>query len=88
MPIDAKEAEVAFRELIAAMERGREGAIQRSPVLRRDFDSAIGAAQKAVEQLRLGKFDVARNLWTKNAPLRAIARQYDAEAERISAVFE
>jgi hypothetical protein len=88
MAVDAKELELAFRELIAAMERGREWAIQRSPLLRRDFDNALGAAQKAVEQLRLGKIEVARNLWVKNPALRAIARQYDAESERVSAAFE
>jgi hypothetical protein len=86
--MDLKEAEAAFRDLIAAMERDRESLTQRNPVLRRDFDNALGSAQTAVQQLKLGRGEIAKNLWTRNPALRTIARQYDTESDRINAALE
>lgn len=86
--VDIKEAETAFRELISAMERDRELAVQRSPVHRRDFDNALGAAHTALKNLAQGKVVVARNLWTRNTALRSIARTYDAHSARIETILE
>lgn len=84
--MDLKEAEIAFRELIQAMERDREAAIQRSPHLRRDFDNALGAAQSALDNLKRGRADVARNLWTRNPALRIVGRNYDPD-DRITGML-
>ncbi len=85
--MDLMEAEAGFRDLISAMERDRESVVQRNPVLRRDFDNALGTAQTALQQIKLGRAEVAKNLWTRNAALRLIARQYDTESDRITAAL-
>ncbi len=82
------EAEAAFRDLVAAMERDRDSAIQRSPQARRDLDTALSAAQAALDHLKHGRSDAAANLWKRNAALRLVARQYDVEFDRVTAALE
>lgn len=85
--MDVNEVEAAVRELMSAMERDREYAIQRSPVYRRDFDNAIGAVQTALDHIKKGRTDSLKTLWTKNVALRAVARNYDDEFARVSAAL-
>ena len=86
--MDLKEAETAFRDLISVMEQNRDAVMQRNPILRRDFDNALGAAQTALQQVKLGRGEVAKTLWSRNSALRMIARQYDTESDRVSAALD
>ena len=83
--MDVNEVEAAVKDLMAVLERDRETVIQRSPVHRRDFDNALGTVQTILDHLKHGRTDSIRNVWTKSAALRAIARNYDDEFSRVSA---
>jgi hypothetical protein len=87
--MDAKIAENALRELITAMENGRDDAVTRSPMLRRDYDTAVEAARRVLENLRAQRIEAALNLWTNNTALKGICRRlYDEETSRVAAALE
>ena len=86
--MNIKEAEAAFEELVGAIERDRDSALQRSPQARRDLDIALSTAQAALEHLKNGRGEAAANLWKRNAALRLVARQYDVEFDRVTAALE
>jgi hypothetical protein len=86
--MDVNEVDAAIKDLMAALERDREGVIQRSPVHRRDFDNAIGTVQTLLDHMKHGRTDSVRNVWTKSVALRAISRNYDDEFCRVSAALQ
>lgn len=86
--VNTNEVLAGFQELVAAMQRDRDSAVQRSPQARRDLDTALATAQAAFEHLKNGRPEAAMNLWKRNTALRLVARQYDLDFERVSAAFE